>query len=298
MSGFIFLIVIDWIMKNVTERNNTWIRWKFMEKLEDLDFADDIALLSSNFQHMQTKVSKLNNYARKTGLKINSKKTEVLRINSKSNSNITIAGQQLNEVDKYMGAIISNQGGGGEDINSRIRKAMGSFMKLKQIWNSNKLTLRTKLRLFQALVRSVLFYGCETWKINDSDNKKLDTFQFKCLRRILNVRWPYIISNNDILRITKIKTISDEVKERRWKWIGHVLRKDDNCHCMTLALTWAPEGRRKVGRPKTTWRRTVEKERNALGWKSWGVAKPIARDRVHWRRNLAALWATGPEEDR
>ena len=32
MSGFIFLIVIDWIMKNVTERNNTGIRSKFMEK--------------------------------------------------------------------------------------------------------------------------------------------------------------------------------------------------------------------------------------------------------------------------
>ena len=207
--------------------------------------------MSSNFQHMQTKVTKLNNFAGKTGLKINSKKTEVLRINSKSNNNITITGQQLNEVDKYtyLGAIISNQGGGGEDINSRIRKAMGSFMKLKQIWNSSKLTLHTKLRLFQALVMSVLFYGCETWKINDSDNKKLDTFQFKCLRRILKVRCSYIISNNDILRITKIKTISDEVKERRWKWIGHVLRKDDNCHCFT-ALTCAPEGRRKVGRPK------------------------------------------------
>ena len=53
-----------------------------------------------------------------------------------------------------------------------------------------------------------------------------------------------------------------------------------------------------VGPQKTTWRRRVKKERNALGWKSWGVAKPIARDRVHWRRNLAALWATAPEEDR
>ena len=101
MSGFIFLIVIDWIMKNVTERNNTGIRWKFIENLVDLDFADDSALLSSNFQHMQTKVTKLNNYARKTGLKINSKKNKVLRINSKSNNNVTIAGQQLNEVDKH-----------------------------------------------------------------------------------------------------------------------------------------------------------------------------------------------------
>ena len=46
-----------------------------------------------------------------------------------------------------------------------------------------------------------------------------------------------------------MKTISDEVKERRWKWISHVLRKDDNCHCMTV-LTWAPEGRNSGERKK------------------------------------------------
>ena len=144
---------------------------------------------------------------------------------------------------------------------------------------------------------SVLLYGCETWKINDSDNRKLDTFQFKCLRRILKIRWPNVISNNDLLKKTKMNRTSEEVKRRRWKWIGHVLRMDGNSHCMT-ALSWAPEGRRRVGRPKTTWRRTVEKERKKLGWRSWNEAKPIARDRDSWRRRLAALWATGPEEDR
>ena len=44
-------------------------------------------------------------------------------------------------------------------------------------------------------------------------------------------------------------------------------------------LTWCPEGRRKVGRPRTTWRWTVEKERKMLGWRSWNDTKPIARDR-------------------
>ena len=182
-------------------------------------------------------------------------------------------------------------------MKNRIHKARMSFIKLKKIWNSSKFVLRTKLRLFKSLVLSVLLYGCETWKINEGDNKRLDTFQFKCLRRILKVRWPYVISNDDILKKTNMTRISDEVKGRRWKWIGHVLRMDDNCHCMT-ALTWAPEGRRKVGRPKTTWRRTVEREMKLLGWTSWNAAKPIAKDRVHWRENIAALWATGPEEDR
>ena len=43
MSGFIFLIVVDWIMSHASEINNTGVRWKFMSKLEDLDFADDLA---------------------------------------------------------------------------------------------------------------------------------------------------------------------------------------------------------------------------------------------------------------
>ena len=35
--------------------------------------------------------------------------------------------------------------------------------------------------------------------------------------------------------------------------------------CFT-ALAWTPEGRRARGRTKTTWRRTVEKERNKAEW--------------------------------
>ena len=66
MSGFIFLLVVDWIMRRTTENRNTGIRWKFMSKLEDLDFADDIALLSSTQQQAQVKATRLNEYAAQT----------------------------------------------------------------------------------------------------------------------------------------------------------------------------------------------------------------------------------------
>ena len=44
------------------------------------------------------------------------------------------------------------------------------------------------------------------------------------------------------------------------------------------ALEWTPEGRRARGRPKTSRRRTVEREGKA-GWKSWNLAKAAARDK-------------------
>ena len=178
MSGFIFLIVVDWIMRNITAGNKTGIRWNFTSKLEDLDFADDIALMSSCYTHMQTKTRQLNQFAARTGLRINKNKTQILRINSKCENRILIDDQELKEVDKYnyLGANVSKQGGGGDDIVNRICKARVSFMKLKQIWSSNIYTLRSKLRLFNTLVKPVLLYGSETWKINEGDNRKLDTF--------------------------------------------------------------------------------------------------------------------------
>ena len=94
MSGFIFLLVVDWIMRRTTENRNPGIRWKFMSKLED-SFADDIVLLSSTQQHAQVKATRLNEYAAQTWLRTNKKKTEVLRINSKCITRIQIDDQHL-----------------------------------------------------------------------------------------------------------------------------------------------------------------------------------------------------------
>ena len=91
--------------------------------------------------------------------------------------------------------------------------------------------------------------------------------------------------------------MSVEVRRRRWRFLGHVLRMPQQHHCVT-ALTWAPDGRRKVGRPKTTWRRSIEKERAEAGWKSWDEARAVARDRTRWRKSIKALCATEREEVR
>ena len=55
MLGFLFLLVIDWVMRKTLREGNTGIRWRFTEKLEDLDFADDLALLSSTGRQLLLK---------------------------------------------------------------------------------------------------------------------------------------------------------------------------------------------------------------------------------------------------
>ena len=108
----------------------------------------------------------------------------------------------------------------------------------------------------------------------------------KCLRRLLKIYWPIPVSNEEVRRRANTETISELVRKRRWTWIGHVLRMDNSC-LPRIALTWAPEGKRKRGRPKETWRRTVEKERMALGFNSWVEAGLAAANRVSWRSMIS-----------
>ena len=76
MSGFIFLTVIDWVMSRTTEGRRTGIRWKFTLVLEDLDFADDMALFSSRYVNIRVKTSRLVEEAVRVGLKIDAKKVK------------------------------------------------------------------------------------------------------------------------------------------------------------------------------------------------------------------------------
>ena len=297
MSGKLFLLVVDWVMRNTLQEGNTGIRWKFNTKLEDLDFADDITLLSSTRQHIQTKTDKLTHEAERGGLKVNVDKCKLLQINSQSNDVVEVNGRGIEDVDRfvYLGATVSKEGGGTEDIQNRVVKARGVFLRLKKIWNSHNISRRTKVGLYNTLVKPVLMYGCETWKMNKCDENKI--FQSRCLRRIFKIRWQERITNKEVLKMAEIENHSKDVRRRRWKFISHIMRKELQNNCRT-ALTWAPEGWRKRGRPRTTWRRTAAREREIAGWKNWSKVQMAAADKAGWRDCVDALCAAWQEEDR
>ena len=106
----------------------------------------------------------------------------------------------------------------------------------------------------------------------------------------MKITWQQRVTNKRVVEMAEINEISCEVRRRSWNWLGHVLRREGENNSF-IALGWPAEGRRARGRPKTTWRRTVERERNKAGWKNWNVAKAAARDRKCWSNNVSALCA-------
>ena len=121
--------------------------------------------------------------------------------------------------------LTSENGGTTREVGARIQKARGSFSKLRKVWLSKLLRKDTKIRIFNACVKSVLLYGCETWLVTHEIQRKLQTFVNRCLRCILRIWWPNIISNKDLWKVTGQEDINLEIRKRKFRWIGHTLKK-------------------------------------------------------------------------
>ena len=72
-----------------------------MTVLEDLDYADNISLLSSKHQDAQQKAERLSKTANTIGLKVNTKTTQVLRKNTRVNDPVMIDGKHLEDVEDF-----------------------------------------------------------------------------------------------------------------------------------------------------------------------------------------------------
>ena len=88
--------------------------------------------------------------------------------------------------------------------------------------------MKTKIKLYKSNVRPVLLYAAETWMTNKEIESRLRGFEGRYLRRILGVRWQYRVSNREVAVRAGIGDINMEIKHRRWRYLAHVLRREED----------------------------------------------------------------------
>jgi hypothetical protein len=129
----------------------------------------------------------------------------------------------------------------------RLAKARSAFQRLRPIWKSKQYKRKTKIRLYNSNVKSVLLYGSEYWRVTNSDMRALSSFHHSCLRQICKIFWPIRISNENLLEMTNSTCVLKEIQQRRFRWLGHVLRMPVS-NITRIALRWTPQGERPTGR--------------------------------------------------
>ncbi|VDP73169.1 unnamed protein product [Schistosoma mattheei] len=124
-------------MKRLTSGGKHGIQWTSMMQLDDLDFADDLDLLSQTQQQMQRKTTCLAAASTAVRLNIHKRKNKILQYNTTCNSQITLDGEALEDVKTftYIGIIIDEHGGSDADVKALISKARAEYLHLENIWN-------------------------------------------------------------------------------------------------------------------------------------------------------------------
>ncbi|VDO67451.1 unnamed protein product [Schistosoma margrebowiei] len=116
-------------MKTSSSEGKHGIQWIAQNQLNDLDFADDLALRSNTHEQMRTKTASVAVVSASIGLNIHKGKTR------SSNTTRRTAMRWRNSGR----CRIAEQGGSDADVKARISKARAAFLQLKNICKSKQL---------------------------------------------------------------------------------------------------------------------------------------------------------------
>ena len=168
---------------------------------------------------------------------------------------------------------------------------------LHNIWKDRYLSISTKIRIYQALVQSVLLYAAETWTPLATDIKALEAFHIKCQRQLLQISWQQFIRNGEVAATTGLPSISDVIRHCRSTLFSHVARlqqdvlahKALHCH-VDLSLGRPPndQWKHRLGRPREQWIDQIRKDNGIPPADLWRCVK----SRGHWGATLRPSLAT------
>ena len=155
----------------------------------------------------------------------------------------TLDGTPPKLVDKftYQGSSVSST---EKDIDTWLTKAWTAFDRQQD------LTDKMKRSFFQAVVVSILLYGCITWTLTKRLEKNLDGNYTRMLRAILNKSWQQHPTRNQLYG--HLPPITKTIQARRIRHAGHCWRRRDEL--VSDVLLWTSTyGQAKAGRPARTY---------------------------------------------
>ena len=162
LAPFLFVVLVDYLLKKVTPQLDSGVvthprrsRRHPAKSLNDMDFADDIALLESSISRAQAQLTKTAEAAAYLGLVISAPKTEYMTVNCNpqpalQNCNpqpaLQVYGDSINHVSdfRYLGSMVAS---GSSDLKRRKSLAWCAFWKLEQLWKSPHISIATKVKL-------------------------------------------------------------------------------------------------------------------------------------------------------
>ena len=294
LSPYLFLILMTCLFHDVHKNDRLKTiehRIKGMEEDEIL-YADDTICMSEDEETMNIILNEIEKEGATSRLKLN--KTKCEHMNFGQAGRVKFADGTLvplmSEV-KYVGCNLNNRGDPAREISRIIADCMATFNKLHIFLYSSDNTTERKIQMFNAILRAKVMYGLETLVMNTAIKNKLDVFQLKCMRKILQLPTTYINRSytNEHIRTqisNKLKdsnrkpltTLSTYHQRMRIKHLQQLIiegNAEPGAAVTFDIVTFKPidHGKKRVGQPRLNW----YKETMADLWKETKANTPELR---------------------
>ena len=190
---------------------------------------------------------------------------------------------ELERVNSYCYLGDNVNGGGGNElaVTQRIGLGWKAFNSVSSMLCGKRHTWNIKGQIYRTCVRPVMTYGSETWVVRSLEESILRRAEKWMLRMMCGVQLADGVSTKELMvRLGLDSTIVKVVRQGSLRWLGHVVRKEDD-DCVKQAWRFEVVGSRGRGRPRLTWKRMMENLCCGLG-----LVLKDGYDRVKWRERV------------
>ena len=221
---------------------------------------------------------------------------------------ITVNDTVLNDVEMftYLGSTISRHVNIDEEITCRIVKASSAFGRLwSNVWNRRGISLTTKMKVYQAIVITMLLHAGESWTIYSRHARQLNKFDTSCLCKLLRIKWQDNIPDIKVLLCMGMPSIYTFLSKVKVRWAGHVSHTSNECLQKRLLYGKLLVGKCPVGRPKMHFKDSLKMslkdleipvetwERLASNWVRWQgqISRGVMAAENHHSVEATHKWA-------
>ena len=124
--------------------------------VNNLQFADDIALITDNSSELQDLTNRLNTESTRFGMEISAEKSKALVVGKTPetlSTPVTLSEKQFEQVKqfKYLGFSMPDSSRSTNEIKIRAAMAMSSLAKMDKLWKGQNISFGVKLKLLRSI---------------------------------------------------------------------------------------------------------------------------------------------------
>jgi hypothetical protein len=267
-------------------------------QLMEILFADDCELFAESEEALNIMVNIFDRVAMAFAQELSIPKTKVMvveRISAIQRERtmpiIKVRGEKLEVVDQftYLGSRESNEGDMSGEIAIRKQRMIAAFSTWSgRILLNQKISERLRLVFFNMIVVPNGLYGCATWNLSVKDIKKLDSVQYRLLKRLLFIGKVRKVSYEWILKHCenvgcRIIPMECRILKLQLRYMGHIIRMSNSRLQRIIVHGSISSGKRKQGAPPRSFRHAAKYALENFGFlhDDWSV---LALSRKDWRR--------------